>query len=156
MASRDFLKNPKLEERYFRARVYVVAFLVICCIFVLGTRLFHLQIISNEHYATLSQENRVRVVPIAPTRGLIFDRNLKLLANNKSSYQIEITPVQVEDVQQVVKQLGDYIQLEEHHLKKFFEDVRRKQSFESIPLKLNLNEDEVAKFSVNRHRFPGV
>jgi len=156
LASRDFLKNPKLEERYFRARVYVVAFIVFCCIFVLGARLFHLQIVSNEHYATLSKENRVRVVPIAPSRGLIFDRNLKLLADNKSSYQLEITPVQVDDLQQVVKQLGEYIQLEEHHLKKFFEDVKRKQSFESIPLKLNLNEIEVAKFSVNRHRFPGV
>ena len=156
MASRDFLKNPKLEERYFRARVYVVAFLVICSLFVLAARLFHLQIVSNEHYATLSQENRVRVVPIAPTRGLIFDRNLKLLADNKSSYQIEITPVQVDDLQQVVAQLGEYIELEEHHLKKFYEDVKRKQSFESIPLKLNLNENEVAKFSVNRHRFPGV
>ncbi len=156
MASRDYLKNSKLEERYFRARVYVVAFLVVCCIFVLGARLFHLQIVSNEHYATLSQENRVRVVPIAPTRGLILDRNLKLLADNKSSYQIEITPVQVNDLRRVVKQLGEYVQLEEHHLKKFFEDVKRKQSFESIPLKLNLNEEEVAKFSVNRHRFPGV
>ncbi len=156
MASRDFLKNPKLEERYFRTRVYVVAFFVLCCIFILGARLFHLQIVSNEHYATLSQENRVRVVPIAPTRGLIFDRNLKLLADNRPSYQIEITPVEVDDVEQVVNQLSAYIVLEEHHLKKFFEDVKRKQAFESIPLKLNLSEDEVAKFSVNRHRFPGV
>jgi len=156
LASRDFLKNPKLEERYFRVRVYWVAFLVCCCIFVLGARLFHLQIVSNEHYATLSQENRVRVVPIPPTRGLIFDRKLRLMADNKSSYQIEVTPVQVDDVQQVVQELEEYIELEEHHLKKFFEDVKRKQSFESIPLKLNLNEHEVAKFSVNRHRFPGV
>lgn len=156
MASRDYLKNPKVEERYFRARIYVVAFLVLCCIFVLGARLFHLQIVSNEHYATLSQENRVRIVPVAPTRGLIFDRNLKLLADNKPSYQIEITPVQVDDVNQVVEKLSNYIVLEEHHLKKFFEDVKRKQSFESIPLKINLSEDEVAKFSVNRHRFPGV
>ena len=73
-----------------------------------------------------------------------------------SSYQIEITPVQVEDVERVVTQLSDYIELEEHHLNRFFEDVKRKQSFESIPLKLNLSESEVAKFSVNRHRFPGV
>ncbi len=156
MARRDFLKNPKLEERYFRTRVYVVAFLVACCIFVLGARLFHLQIVSNEHYATLSQDNRVRIVPVPPTRGLIFDRNLKLLADNRSSYQIEVTPVQVDDVKHVVDQLRNYIELEDHHLKKFFEDVKRKQSFESIPLKLNLSEEEVAKFSVNRHRFPGV
>ncbi len=156
MAARDYLKNPKLEERYFRVRVYVVAFLIICSVFILGARLFHLQIVSNEHYTTLSQDNRVRVVPIAPSRGLIFDRNLKLLADNKSSYQIEVTPVQVGDLQQAIRQLGEHIELEEHHLKKFFEDVKRKQSFESIPLKLNLNEEEVAKFSVNRHRFPGI
>ena len=122
----------------------------------LGARLFYLQITSNEHYTTLSQENRVRIVPTPPTRGLIYDRNLKLLANNKPSYQIEITPVQVEDIEQAVSNISQYIQLEEHHLKKFYDDVNRKQGFESIPLKINLNEDEVARFSVNRHRFPGV
>lgn len=156
MATRDYLKNPKLEGRYFRARVYVVAFLVAICIFVLGFRLFHLQIVSNEHYTTLSQENRIRVQPVPPTRGLIFDRNLKILADNKSSYQLEITPVEVDDVEKVVEKLKQYLVLEEHHLKKFFEDVKRKQSFEAIPLKLNLNDDEVAKFAVNRHMFPGV
>jgi len=122
----------------------------------LGSRLFFLQITSNQHYTTLSQENRVRLVPTPPTRGLIFDRNLKLLADNKPSYQIELTPVQVDNLKQVVSQLGEYIQLEEHHLKKFYDDVKRKQSFEAIPLKINLSEDEVARFSVNRHRFPGV
>ncbi len=156
MASRDFLKNPKLEERYFKVRVYFTAFFVAAFIAMLGLRLFYLQITSNEHYATLSQENRVRVVPVPPTRGLIYDRNLKLLANNKPSYQIEITPVQVEDVQQVVKDLAEFIELEEHHLKKFFDDIKGKQTFQSTPLKLNLSEEEVARFSVNRHRFPGV
>ena len=156
MASRDFLKNPKLEIRYFRVRVYFAALFVALCLIMLGARLFYLQITSNEHYMTLSQENRVRLVPTPPTRGLIFDRNLKLLADNKPSYQIEITPVEVDNIEQVVSQLGQYIQLEEHHLKKFYDDVKRKQAFESIPLKINLSEDEVARFSVNRHRYPGV
>lgn len=122
----------------------------------LGIWLFYLQITSNEHYATLSQENRVRIVPIPPTRGLIFDRDLNLLADNKPSYQIEITPVEVDDIKDVVTRIGAYIKLEEHHLRKFYDDVNRKQSFESIPLKLNLSEDEVARFSVHRHKFPGV
>lgn len=156
MASRDFLKNPRLEERYFKVRVYFAALFVALCMGMMGLRLFYLQITSNEHYATLSQENRVRVVPVPPTRGLIFDRNLKLLANNKPSYQIEITPVQVNDIQQVVKDVGAFIHLEEHHLKKFFDDIKRKQTFQSTPLKINLSEEEVARFSVNRHRFPGV
>ncbi len=122
----------------------------------LGLRLFYLQIVSNEHYTTLSRENRVRIIPTPPTRGLIYDRNMVLLANNKPSYQIEITPVQVDDIKKVVSEISQYITLEEHHLKKFYDDVKRKQSFEPIPLKINLSEEEVARFSVNRHRFPGV
>ncbi len=122
----------------------------------LGARLFYLQITSNEHYTTLSQENRVRIVPTPPTRGLIYDRNLKLIANNKPSYQIEITPVQVDDIEQAVSDISQFIHLEEHHLKKFYDDVNRNQAFESIPLKINLSDDEVARFAVNRHRFPGV
>ena len=122
----------------------------------LGSRLFYLQITSNEHYATLSQENRVRIVPVPPTRGLIFDRDLNLLADNKPSYQIEITPVEVDDIRDVVTRIGEYIALEEHHLRKFYDDVNRKQAFEAIPLKLNLSENEVARFSVHRHHFPGV
>ena len=156
MPSRDFLKNPKLEERYFKVRVYFAALFVAACVVMLGLRLFYLQITSNEHYATLSQENRVRVVPVPPTRGLIYDRNLKLLANNKPSYQIEITPVQVKDVQQVVNEVSEFIELEDHHIKKFFDDIKGKQTFQSTPLKINLTEEEVARFSVNRHRFPGV
>ncbi len=122
----------------------------------LGARLFYLQITSNEHYTTLSQENRVRIVPTPPTRGLIYDRNLKLIANNKPSYQIEITPVQVDDIEQAVSDISQFIHLEEHHLKKFYDDVNRNHAFESIPLKINLSDDEVARFAVNRHRFPGV
>ncbi len=156
MASRDFIKNPKLEIRYFRARVYFAALFVGLSVFMLGARLFYLQITSNEHYTTLSQENRVRIVPTPPTRGLIYDRNLKLIANNKPSYQIEITPVQVDDIEQAVSDISQFIHLEEHHLKKFYDDVNRNQAFESIPLKINLSDDEVARFAVNRHRFPGV
>lgn len=136
--------------------MYFAALFVALSVFMLGARLFYLQITSNEHYTTLSRDNRVRIVPTPPTRGLIYDRNLKLLANNKPSYQIEITPVQVDDIEQAVSNISQYIQLEEHHLKKFYDDVNRKQAFESIPLKINLSEDEVARFAVNRHRFPGV
>ena len=156
MASRDYLKNPKLEIRYFKVRVYFAALLVLLCVGLLGLRLFYLQITSNEHYSTLSQENRVRVVPTPPTRGLIYDRNLKLLADNKPSYQIEVIPVQVDDIKKVVAEIKQFVELEEHHIKKFYDDVRRKQAFESIPLKINLTEDEVARFAVNRHRYPGV
>ena len=137
-------------------RAYSAVLLVLISVFLLGARLFYLQIISNEHYSTLSRDNRIRIVPIPPTRGLIFDRNFNLIADNKPTYQIEVTPAQVEDIQQVVSRLSQYINLEEHHIKKFFDDIKRKQVFESTPLKLNVSEHEVARFSVNRHRFSGV
>lgn len=156
MAARDFFKNIKLEKRYFRTRIYLVALLVLLCMLILALRLFYLQVSSHDYYATLSQENRVKIVPVPPTRGLVYDRNMNLLAANKPSYQIRVTPVEVDDMEQVISQLGRLIELEEHHLKKFYGDLKRKQSFESILLKVNLSEDEVARFSVNRHRFPGI
>ncbi|MYB88659.1 MAG: penicillin-binding protein 2 [Proteobacteria bacterium] len=156
MAARDFFKDIRLEKRYFRTRIYLVALLVLLCILILALRLFYLQVSSHDHYATLSHENRMKIVPVPPTRGLVYDRNMNLLAANKPSYQIRVTPVEVDDMDQVISQLGRLIDLEEHHLKKFHGDLKRKQSFESIPLKVNLSEEEVARFSVNRHRFPGI
>ncbi|MCY3803954.1 MAG: penicillin-binding protein 2 [Gammaproteobacteria bacterium] len=156
MAARDFFKDIRLEKRYFRTRIYLVALLVLLCILILALRLFYLQVSSHDHYATLSQENRMKIVPVPPTRGLVYDRNMNLLAANKPSYQIRVTPVEVDDMEQVISQLGQLIDLEEHHLKKFYGDLKRKQSFESITLKVNLSEEEVARFSVNRHRFPGI
>ena len=156
MAARDFFKDIRLEKRYFRTRIYLVALLVLLCILILALRLFYLQVSSHDHYATLSHENRMKIVPVPPTRGLVYDRNMNLLAANKPSYQIRVTPVEVDDMDQVISQLGRLIDLEEHHLKKFHGDLKRKQSFESIPLKVNLSEEEVARFSVKRHRFPGI
>ena len=156
MATRDFLKDPKQETRYFKARLFVAALVVLLSLLVLGWRLFSLQVQSHDYYKTLSQENRIKIVPVPPARGLVYDRNLSLLAVNKPSYQIKVTPVLTDDLEQTVTQLGQLIELEEQHLQRFFADVDRKQSFESIPLKMHLSEDEVARFSVNRHRFPGV
>ena len=152
----DFFEERQLDARRFRRRVYFVALLVILSVAMLGWRLFYLQSVNNERYAVLSEENHVRVVPIAPVRGLIYDRNLQLLADNKPSYQIQVTPSQVDDVKQVAAGVGKHIRLEDHHLAKFYENAKRKQAFESVPLKINVSDEEVARFSVNRHRFPGV
>lgn len=122
----------------------------------LGARLFYLQSVSNERYTVLSRENRMRIVPVPPVRGVIYDRNLQLLAGNRPSYQIEVTPAQVDDVEQVIVDIGRYVRLENHHLAEFYKDVKHKQVFESIPLKVNVSEEETARLAVNRHRFPGV
>ncbi len=156
LATRDFLKDLKQETRYFKARLLIAALVVFLSLLALGWRLYSLQVQSHDYYKTLSQENRIKIVPVPPARGLVYDRNLNLLAVNKPSYQIRITPVLTDDLEQVVSELGQLVEIEEQHLQRFFADVERKQSFESILLKMHLSEDEVARFSVNRHRFPGV
>ncbi len=152
----DFFESSQIDARRFRVRVYLIVLLVMLSMAMLGWRLFYLQSIDNERYATLSKENHVRVVPIPPVRGLIYDRNLRLLANNKPSYQIQVTPSQVDDLKQVIADIGKYVQLEDYHLTKFYESARRKQTFEPVPLKINVSDEDVARFAVNRHRFPGV
>ncbi len=156
MAESDFLRNPQLEAHHFKKRAYFVMLLMAFFMVLLGARLFYLQSMSNEHYTVLSHENRMRIVPVPPVRGVIYDRNLQLLAGNRPSYQIEVTPVQVDDIEQVIIDISKYVQLENHHLAEFYKDVKHKQAFESIPLKVNVSEEEIARFSVNRHRFPGV
>ncbi|MFK7793847.1 MAG: penicillin-binding protein 2 [Gammaproteobacteria bacterium] len=119
-------------------------------------RLYDLQITNYSHYQTLSDDNRVRVLPIAPTRGLIIDRNGEILADNTPNYQLVITPSQVKDMSGLIDTLAEFIDIQEHELARFNKALKRQQSFQQTPLKLNLTEQEVAKFAVNQHRYPGV
>jgi len=97
---------------------------------------------------------RVQIVP--PVRGLILDRNGVLLAENLPSYSLEVVPEQVEDLDQLIKQLGELVSLEARDIERFHERRKRTPRFQGVPLRLRLSNDEVAKIEVNRHRFPGV
>jgi len=123
---------------------------------VLFSRLWYLQVVEHEHFTTLSEDNRVKLQPIPPNRGLIFDRNGTLMAENLPSYRLEITPEQVDDMGATLAALEDIIELREIDRSRFEKLLRRKPRFEAIPLRFHLNDREVAQFSVNRHRFPGV
>jgi len=122
---------------------------------VLG-RLYVLQIVEYDHFNTLSDSNRVRIKALPPTRGLIFDRNGVVMANNLPSYRLEIVREQVDDIDLTLQQLSGYVDLSEQDLKRFKEASRRRRPFESIPLKLNLDDIEVARLAVNLHQFEGV
>lgn len=156
MARRITLKNLRLESLIFKERAILSAILVAGTFILLLVRLYDLQITNFSHYHTLSDDNRVRVLPIAPTRGLILDRNGEILADNTPNYQLMITPLQVSDMQQLLDDLAEFISIQEHELERFYKTVKRQQSFQQSPLKLKLTEQEVAKFAVNQHRFPGV
>ena len=119
-------------------------------------QLVNLQISSHEHYTTLSQDNRVKLVPLPPVRGLIYDRNGIIVAQNLPTYSLEVTPEQVDDVEEVLKQLAEVIEIGEEDLERFWKLKKRKRRFDSVPIRVNLTPDEAAQFAVHHHRFPGV
>ena len=156
MSKREQLKDDFLENRLIRRRLVLSAiFTVILLSLVLG-RLYVLQIVEHEHFSTLSDSNRVRIKALPPTRGLIFDRHGVVMANNLPAYRLEIVPEQVEDLDSTLLQLKQYIDYTEQDLKRFRQSSKRRRPFESIPLRLNLRDEEVARLAVNLHRFEGV
>jgi len=156
MSPRVQLKDDFLESRLIRRRLVLsAAFIFVLLTLVLG-RLYVLQIVDHDHFSTLSDSNRVRIKALPPTRGLIFDREGVVMANNLPSYRLEIIREQVEDIDITLQRLQRYIKISEQDLKRFNQASKRRRPFESIPLKLNLNDDEVARLAVNLHQYDGV
>jgi penicillin-binding protein 2 len=125
-------------------------------IMMLVLRLVYLQVVAHEHFTTLSRDNRVRLVAMPPTRGLIYDRNGVLLAQNLPSFQLELVPEQVQNLRATVERLRQLVDISDDDLQRFYRLLARKPRFESVPLRFNLSEEEVARFAVNRQQFPGV
>lgn len=150
------LKDTIVESQAFLTRVIVAGLLVLVAVLLVLSRMIQLQIVDHQHFTTLSRENRVKVVPLPPTRGLIYDRNGVLLAQNRPAYSLEITPEQVDDLDLVLQELATVIEIGEDDLERFWQLRKRKRRFDSVPIRINLTQDETAQFAVHRHRFPGV
>lgn len=150
------LKDPYAEKRIFSARIIVASVLVVALLLLLAWRYFSLQIIDHEIYQTQSERNRVQLQPIPPKRGLIYDRNGVLLAENIPSYSLVVVKEQVEDFAQTMTVLKGLVELNEDHLSRFEKRLARRRPYEAVPLKFKLTETEIAIISVNRYRLPGV
>ena len=150
------LKDHIRESRLFVSRAIVAGVLVVLGMIALAGRMLYLQVTLHEHYGTLSRENRVKLVPLPPTRGLIYDRNGVLLAHNLPSYSLEITPDQVPDMAATLEALKKVIPITEEDLQRFERLRRQQRRFDSVPIRVRLDEEDVARFAVVRHRFPGV
>ncbi|HEC16522.1 MAG TPA: penicillin-binding protein 2 [Sedimenticola sp.] len=150
------IKDHARESRLFFRRAVVTTVIIFVLLTVLVLQLAYLQITSHEHFTTLSRENRVKLVPLPPTRGLIYDRNGVILAQNLPTHSLEITPERVDDMERTLADLGRIIDISEDDLKRFHRQRKQKRRFDSIPIRVSLSEEEVARFAVNRHRFPGV
>ena len=156
MLKREQLKDDYLENRLIRRRLVLAAVFILLLLGLVLGRLYVLQIVEYQHFSTLSDSNRIRIKALPPTRGLIFDRNGVVMANNLPTYRLEIVREQVEDLEVTLQQLQQYVDYDEQDLKRFRQASKRRRPFESIPLKLNLNDEEVARLAVNLHQFEGV
>src|SRR4051812_47042497 len=132
------------------------AIIIVTLTFVLIGRLVMLQVVRYEYYAELSQGNRVRVEPLPAQRGLILDRNLAVLAENRPSFQLELVRERVPDVDATLAGLVKIGVLQEDDLPETLRLVRSRRSFESVPIRLRLTDEEIARFAVHRFEFPGV
>lgn len=150
------LKNKVREDAVVRGRLLAALAGILVLLILLVWRLTDLQVVGHEHFITQSENNRVKIVPEPPIRGLIYDRNGVLLAQNMASYTLEVVPEAVPDLDATLVELGKVVEIPQGDVERFRQLVSRKRSFESIPLKFRLTEEEVARFAVNRHRFPGT
>lgn len=150
------IKDSSRESRLLSVRAVGAAVIVAILTLVLAGRLVHLQIFKHQHFTTLSENNRVKIVPIAPTRGLIFDRQGEIMAQNLPAYSLEVVPEVVDDVETLITELREIIAITDADEAEFLTALARKRRFEKVPLRLRLDDREVARFAVNRHRFPGV
>ena len=150
------LKDYLRESLLFKDRAVIAGICVFLLLSLLTLRLLQLQVHDHQHFTTLSQDNRVKLQPLPPTRGLIYDRNGVILAQNLPAYSLEITPERVQDMQQLLQQLGQIVNISDNDLERFERLRKQRRRFDSVPIRVRLDEQEVARFSVNRHRFPGV
>jgi penicillin-binding protein 2 len=144
------------EQFLFRSRAFVAGALVALGLTILFSRMVQLQVLEHQHFRTLSENNRVKIVPIEPTRGLIFDRNGVVLAQNIPTYSLDVVPEAVRDIDTLLEELRALVSITESDERRFRDALSKQGRFDNVPLRLRLGDDEVARFAVNRHRFPGV
>jgi penicillin-binding protein 2 len=156
LKKRIAMQDVAAETRLFNSRS-VVAVLVVCVLFsVILFNMYNLQIRSYQDYQIRSEGNRIKVLPMAPNRGLISDRNGILLAENRPVFSLELVPEQAGDINNTLVKLAELIEISAEQQEDFLQQVRQQRRFNSIALKERLNEEEVAIISVNLHRMPGV
>jgi len=154
--SRTPLRNPAEETARFQMRALVGLALVALALIGLAGWYFTLQVIDHDDYARQSAANRIKPVPLVPGRGLIVDRNERLLAENVNAFRLEVTPEMVTDLPAMLDALKERIELSDDEIARFERERRAQRAFKTIPLKLRLTELDVARFAVDRWRFPGV
>ncbi|WP_296808715.1 penicillin-binding protein 2 [Thiocapsa sp.] len=150
------LEDRKREARLVASRTWIAATLVIVALSLVVVRLTHLQVDQHDHFSVLSRDNRVKVQPLPPARGLVYDANGVLLADNHPSFSLEITIEKVDDLDATIEELSRVILIEPRDRARFERQKQQRMRFQGVPIRLNLTPTEVARFAVDGHRFAGV
>ncbi len=150
------IKDTLAENRIFLSRVVSCFVFIILLMLGLIVRLVYLQVAGHEHYSTMAKSNRIKVLPLPPTRGIIYDRKGRILADNMPSYSLELIPEQIKDLDETLLRLQELLDIPDEKVEQFLKQKKRAKHFASIPLLLRLTDEEVAKFAVVRPYFPGV
>ncbi|NOU52556.1 penicillin-binding protein 2 [Pseudoalteromonas sp. JBTF-M23] len=153
--ARPTIRDHSAEANLFARRAFIGFIFVVSLIGLLLMNVYNLQVVDFDTYKTRSNDNRIKVIPVAPNRGLIYDRNGVLLAENRPVYNLEVVPEEVENLDKSLLEISQLLAISDQQINDFKEDIRNNRRFKSQVLKARLDEKEVAVFSVNQHKFPG-
>lgn len=156
LRKRSLIRDYQAEARLFRSRAILAFMAIVVAIGVLVTNLYHIQVKQYQDYKTRSNDNRIKIVPIAPNRGLIYDRNGMLLAENRPVFSLEVTPEQVRNMDDTLARLQALLAIPDERIEAFERARRQTRRFNAVPLLTQLSHQDVATFSVHQHLFPGV
>ncbi|MDP1559178.1 MAG: penicillin-binding protein 2 [Nitrosomonas sp.] len=150
------LRNHPLELHKFRVRLAISTGFVLFLFLILFARSFYLQVSQRDHYHTLAEANRISIQPLVPNRGLIFDRNGEVLAQNYSAYTLEMVPSKVPNLEATLDELATIVEITLSDRQRFSKLMKESRRFKSLPIRTRLSDEEVARFAANRYRFPGI
>ena len=150
------LGSSEVRALRFRWRIIVLAVVVLLAFGLVAARLVFLQVVRHDDLAAQAESNRTAVVPIVPNRGLILDRHGVVLATNYSAYTLEITPSRVGNLDETIDQLSKVVDIQSRDRRRFKRLMDESRNFESLPIRTRLTDQEVARFTAHRYRFPGV
>lgn len=156
MAYYKNLKNYHNEQKLHNTRANTAIVFIVIAFTFLFIHLFNLQVVEHDRYHSFSNNNRINLLPIAPNRGLIYDRNGVLLAENKPVYQLEINLKHIKNLKETISAINEIIPITETDEQRFYDLLKRNWSRSGLPIKTHLTEEEKAIFAVNRHKFPGI
>jgi penicillin-binding protein 2 len=156
MSDTYIIKDHSLESRLFVNRIVVAFIIIVLLTSGLIVRLIYLQIVGHEHYSLLAKDNSIKIVPLVPDRGMIYDRHGKVLAENTPSYSLELIPEQIVNMDETLLRLQKLLAIPDEKIEQYQKLRKRQKRFVSSPLLLGMNDEELAKFAVVRPYFPGV